>query len=149
MKSRFALTLAVAVAMAPLGIASAADPKGKGSPASEIDHSGRKQSGVASYYGKGLDNKKTANGDKMDPGKMTAASKTLPLGTHAKVTNTDNGKSANVTINDRGPFVKGRILDVTPKAAEKLGIISDGVSPVEVKPLDVPQTDGKVKHPAE
>jgi len=111
-----------------------------------IDYSGRKQSGEASYYSKKLSHKKTASGESMDPEKLTAASKTLPLGTRAKVTNTQNGQSVEVTVNDRGPFVKNRILDVTPKAADQLGIKSDGVSHVEIKPLAVPQEDGQVKH---
>jgi rare lipoprotein A len=110
-----------------------------------IDHSGRKQTGKASYYGKGFVNKETANGERMDPAKMTAASKTLPMGTRARITNTENGQSAEVTINDRGPAVKGRILDVTPVAADKLGMKSGGVVPVEVQPIAVPQKDGQIK----
>ena len=77
---------------------------------------------------------------------MTAASKTLPLGTRAKVTNMENGRSADVIINDRGPFVGGRILDVTEKAADKLGLKQEGVSKVEIKPIDVPQANGPTKH---
>ena len=73
----------------------------------------------------------------MDPTKMTAASKTLPLGTVAKVTNTENGKSAVVVINDRGPLKKGRIIDVTPKVATKLGMNSQGVIRVKVQPIGV------------
>jgi rare lipoprotein A len=121
-------------------------PNDRQLPPAHVDHSGRKQSGVASYYGKHFVNKKTANGERLDPEKMTAASKTLPLGTKAKVINIENGKSAEVTINDRGPYVKGRIIDVTPKAADKLGMKDEGVSPVEVKPIEVPQPDGEVKH---
>jgi rare lipoprotein A len=161
--ARLALTIALAGSIASLGVV-AGESENKGKPDSDaakvgasasngrrpshsrIDRSGRKQSGMASYYGKSSTNKKTADGERLDPGKMTAASETLPLGTRAKVTNTDNGKSVDVTINDRGPAVKGRILDVTPKAAEKLGMKSDGVSPVEIKPLEVPQPDGQIKH---
>ena len=83
----------------------------------------------------------------MDPTKMTAASKTLPLGTIAKVTNIKNGKSAVVVINDRGPIAKGRIIDVTPKAATKLGMKSSGVIPVKVEPIGVkPPLDDSDAH---
>ena len=83
----------------------------------------------------------------MDPTKMTAASKTLPLGTIAKVTNIKNGKSAVVVINDRGPVTKGRIIDVTPKAATKLGMKSNGVIPVKVEPIGVKSAmDGPEVH---
>ena len=111
-----------------------------------IDHSGHPQSGLASYYSVQHPHQKTASGAPLNPQAMTAASRTLPLGTRAKVINTENGKAALVTVNDRGPFVKDRILDVSPKAADRLGLKSDGVSHVEIKPLDVPQSDGQTKH---
>ncbi|MDB5421437.1 MAG: Rare lipoprotein [Brevundimonas sp.] len=77
----------------------------------------------------------TASGAKFNPNHLTAASRTLPFGTQAKVTNTETGKSTKVTITDRGPYVDGRIIDVTPKAAEGLGIRSSGVAKVTVQPL--------------
>jgi len=103
-----------------------------------IDRSGRPQSGRASFYGVRGAGKTTASGTKLAPNRMTAASRTLPLGTKAKVTNVATGKSVNVTVTDRGPFAKNRILDVTPKAAHKLGMKTDGVSPVNVQPLHEP-----------
>jgi rare lipoprotein A len=106
-----------------------------------VDRSHRTQRGVASFYGHREAGRKTASGVRLAPGRMTAASPTLPLGTRAKVTNTKSGKSAQVTIIDRGPYAKGRILDVTPKAAQQLGITkTDGVAPVEVKPIAEPVT---------
>lgn len=81
----------------------------------------------------------------MDPNSNAAASKTLPLGTKAEVTNLETGKSEVVEIRDRGPYVDGRIVDVTPKTAEKLEMKKDGVAPVEVKPIEVPQADGGTK----
>jgi rare lipoprotein A len=66
---------------------------------------------------------------------MTAASRTLPLGTVAKVTNQKTGQSVAVEVNDRGPYAKGRILDVSEKAATRLGMKHDGVAPVKVQPL--------------
>jgi rare lipoprotein A len=94
------------------------------------------QSGEASYYGERDAGEKTASGAPFDPNKLTAASKTLPLGSRAKVTNKETGRSVNVTVNDRGPYAKGRILDVSPRAARNLGITrKDGVAPVKVQPL--------------
>jgi len=81
----------------------------------------------------------------MNPESNVAASKTLPLGTTAKVTNLSNGKSATVKVEDRGPYVKGRVVDVSPKVAEQLDLKHKGVAPVEVKPITVPQPDGAVK----
>jgi rare lipoprotein A len=94
------------------------------------------QKGKASYYR--LPGRKTASGKTMKPHALTAASKTLPLGTKARVTNLETGKSVKVTVNDRGPYAKGRILDVSPKAAKVLGMKQDGVAPVKVKPVAPP-----------
>ncbi len=110
-----------------------------------LDPSGRKQSGRVSYYAQHFTNRKMANGNRFNPNGDTAASKTLPLGTTAKVTNVQNGKSATVKIEDRGPFAKGRVVDVTPKVADQLDIRKEGVSEVVVAPIAVPQPDGAVK----
>ena len=87
------------------------------------------QQGVASYYRPTALGARTASGKAPKAGALTAASKTLPLGSKAKVTNTETGRSVKVTVTDRGPFVKGRILDVSPRAADKLGMKEDGVAP--------------------
>ena len=79
------------------------------------------QCGGASWYGPGFHGKKTASGERFNENAMTAAHKTLPLGTDVKVTNQRTGKSIKVTINDRGPFVKGRIIDLSKAAAARLG----------------------------
>jgi rare lipoprotein A len=110
-----------------------------------IDHSGRKQAGGASYYASHFANRKMAGGNRFDPGADTAASKNLPLGTTAKVTNVQNGKSATVRVEDRGPFIKGRVVDVTPAVADQLDMRKQGVVPVIVAPITVPQPDGAVK----
>ena len=81
----------------------------------------RRESGVASYYGPEFYHQRTASGERFDPKQLTAAHRTLPLGTKVKVTNKSNGNSVVVTINDRGPFVRGRIIDVSPGAARVLG----------------------------
>ncbi len=103
-------------------------------------HSGEVQKGVASFYSPKAAGKPTASGRPLVLNHMTAASPTLPLGTKAKVVNTESGKSAHVTITDRGPYAKGRVIDVTPKAAEQLGMKKKGVAPVEVKPVSKPSS---------
>lgn len=89
--------------------------------------------GTASWYGPGFHGKKTASGEIYDQTKLTAAHKTLPLGTKARVTNLDNGSAVDVEINDRGPFVDGRIIDLSRAAAGALGLIESGTAPVRVE----------------
>ncbi|MGM0440762.1 MAG: septal ring lytic transglycosylase RlpA family protein [Chlamydiota bacterium] len=99
---------------------------------------GFRQNGLASWYGKAFHGKPTASGEVFNMHSISAAHKTLPLGTYVKVSNLKNGKTLVVRINDRGPFVAGRIIDLSYKAAKKLDMIEDGVVPVEVstyKPL--------------
>jgi rare lipoprotein A len=103
-----------------------------------VDRSGKTQTGVASYYGPHHAGKTTASGESMNPRSLTAASPSLPLGAKAEVTNRETGKSVQVTVTDRGPYAKGRILDVSSKAAETLGMKHDGVAPVNVKPVEAP-----------
>ena len=95
--------------------------------------------GEASFYGKEFAGQKTASGAPFNPQALTAASPTLPLGTKAKVVNQENGRSVNVTITDRGPYVEDRLLDVSAKAAERLDMKDDGVAKVKVVPKDVPK----------
>ena len=91
------------------------------------------QMGEASFYGPGFHGKKTATGEKFDQNKNTAAHPTLPLGTEATVTNLDTGASVDVKINDRGPYVKGRDIDLSKGAAKELGMTKDGVAPVKIE----------------
>lgn len=115
-------------------------------PPRKLDHSGRKRIGKASFYAKKFAGRKMASGKKMNPHGNNAASKTLPLGTKARVTNLETGQSAVVNIEDRGPYVKGRIIDLSPSTAEKIGIgRKEGIGKVEVAPIAVPQPDGSVK----
>jgi rare lipoprotein A len=90
---------------------------------------------MASWYGRHFRGRRTASGDRFDPKQLTAAHKTLPLGSQAKVTCPKTGKTVVVTINDRGPYSAHRIIDLSREAAKKLGIISLGVALVEVEPL--------------
>lgn len=91
--------------------------------------------GTASWYGKKFHGRKTANGEIYNMYAITAAHKTLPLGTYVRVTNLYNGKTVNVRINDRGPFVRGRIIDLSYEAAKQLGIVVQGTAPVEIVAL--------------
>ena len=111
----------------------------------EIDRSGRRQRGEATYYAESFGGKKMANGEKLRLTSDVAASKSLPFGTIARVTNLRNGKSVVVQIQDRGPFRKGRVVDLTPAVAERLDIKKSGFAPVVVSPISVPQEDGSLK----
>jgi len=112
----------------------------------KIDASGRKESGTATWYGPHPGRNHTASGKRLTSSAHVAASKTLPLGTKAKVTNQKTGKSDVVTIEDRGPFAKGKVIDVTPGVAQKIGLDKKaGVAPVVVAPIAVPQPDGSIK----
>jgi rare lipoprotein A len=111
-----------------------------------LDRSGRRRVGNASLYAKRFAGKKMADGQLMKPHGDNAASKTLPLGTTAKVTNLKTGQSAVVTIQDRGPYVKGRIVDLSSATAKQIGIEHEkGVTKVAVTPIAVPLADGTVK----
>jgi rare lipoprotein A len=109
-----------------------------------IDHSGRKQKGRASYYAPSFANRRMADGARFNPNSNVAASRTLPLGTTATVTNLQNGRSALVEVQDRGPRAHGRIMDVAPKVADQLGMKKAGEVPVVIAPIVVSQPDGVV-----
>ena len=93
------------------------------------------QVGIASWYGADQQGKLTASGRPFDRRKLTAAHPSLPLNSKAKVTNLDNGRSVEVTINDRGPGAPGRDIDVSQKAAQKLGMKKEGLAPVVIEPV--------------
>ena len=90
--------------------------------------------GKASYYAKHFNGRRTASGERLHPDSMTCAHRNYPFGTRLKVTNVKTGKSIVVRVNDRGPFVKGRIIDLSYIAAKELGIISQGIATVTVEP---------------
>lgn len=98
---------------------------------------GRPMSGKASWYGPGFHGKRTASGERFNENAYTAAHRSLPFGTRVRVTNLRNGRMVDVRINDRGPFVRGRIIDLSRAAASEIGMIRDGVVPVEVHVLTV------------
>jgi rare lipoprotein A len=151
-----AVTLAAALfCFVAFGLDCRADPAGtsastpSGAPRAHKpyrDRTGKEQLGKASFYAKSFSGKKMADGNIMDPHQNNAASRTLPLGTIAKVTNLETGKSAIVTIEDRGPYVDGRIVDLSPATAQNIGITRrEGVARVAVAPITVPLPDGRVK----
>jgi rare lipoprotein A len=112
----------------------------------EPDRSGQARVGVASFYADFFAGRVMANGGIMDPDGDNAASRTLPLGTTAKVTNLSTGQSAVVRIADRGPYAKRRLVDLSPATAEKIGISRQkGIARVKVSPITVPMPDGSVK----
>ena len=98
-------------------------------------HEGFIQTGIASWYGSDFHGKETSNGDTYDMHAMTAAHKTLPFGVYVKVSNRDNGHETVVRINDRGPFVAGRIIDLSFSAAKDLGIVANGTAQVKIVAL--------------
>ncbi len=113
----------------------------------KVDNNGEpviQQQGEASFYGKGFHGKKTASGEKFNQHDRTAAHPALPLGSKAKVTNLDTGKSVEVEINDRGPYAKGRDIDLSKKAATQIGMEKDGVAPVKIE-AKIPSGDERKK----
>jgi rare lipoprotein A len=108
---------------------------GQPSPIAVPDQTYR-ETGVAAWYGKDFHGKKTASGEIFDMNALSAAHRTLPLGTMIRVTNLDNFKSIKVRINDRGPFVRNRILDLSLGAAKELGFIAQGTARVKIETLE-------------
>lgn len=92
-----------------------------------------KQEGIASYYGYEHAGRKTANGEIFNPNRMTAAHKTLPFGTIVEVECLDSNKKTTVRINDRGPYIKGRIIDLSRAAAKEIGILKKGITPCKIR----------------
>jgi rare lipoprotein A len=99
---------------------------------------GSVERGMATWYGGSLHGGPTASGERFDQNAMTAAHKTLPMGSIVRVTNLKNDRQVTVRINDRGPYARGRIIDLSRAAARMLKMIDDGVVPVLVEVLDIP-----------
>ncbi len=114
----------------PLGLAGCATTGGRlGAPRV------RAEVGVASFYSGRLDGAATASGERFDAGGLTAAHRTLPFGTRVRVTNLRNDRSVVLTVNDRGPWRRGRILDVSRRAARELGFLREGTAEVRIELL--------------
>jgi rare lipoprotein A len=141
-----ALAQTPSTATVAAGVLSAdeATPAPTGKP--PVDRSGKKRVGKASFYADRFGGRKMADGKPFRLHDSNAASRTLPLGTTAKVTNLETGQSAVVTIQDRGPYVDGRIVDLSPGTARSIGLSKrQGVTKVEVTPITVPLPNGGVK----
>jgi rare lipoprotein A len=93
-------------------------------------------SGIASYYGNEFNGRRTASGERFDPGKLTAAHRSLRFGTQVRVTNISNNKAVVVRINDRGPWTKGRIIDLSQAAARQIGLHRSGTARVKLQLAD-------------
>ena len=106
---------------------------------------GQVQTGKASFYADKFEGSPTASGEKYRHNKLTAAHKTLPFGTRVRVTNLDNKKTVDVIINDRGPYVENRVIDLSRSAAEALGFVNQGLAEVSVEVID--PGDGKTSDP--
>jgi rare lipoprotein A len=105
------------------------------------------QTGKASFYADKFEGSPTASGEKYKHNKLTAAHKTLPFGTKLRVTNLGNNQTVEVTVNDRGPYVENRVIDLSKSAAEKLGFVNQGIAEVRVEVIDA--GDGKSSTPVE
>ncbi len=101
---------------------------------------GLEEVGFASWYGAQHQGRRTASGEVFDMNQLTAAHRTLPFGTRLLVTNRDTSRSTEVRVNDRGPFVDGRILDVSYAAARQLGVVGAGIFPVKLRVVSLPGT---------
>jgi rare lipoprotein A len=133
---------AMALAVWPRGLGAGVSPQaarsaGRHPPAAQTVQSRIVCFGVASYYGAWHRGRITASGVPFDDRELTAAHRTLPLGTHVQVTNLKNGRSVIVKINDRGPYVRHRLIDVSAAAARVLGFTHRGITPVKVRVVDV------------
>jgi rare lipoprotein A len=138
LKEALATTLLVAVFSLPFtfnDIQSASAASSSSKPSGKADF---RQVGTASWYGPGFHGRKTASGERFDQNKLTAAHRSLPLDTVVKVTNLDNGKAVKVAINDRGPYVGNRVIDLSRAAATKLDMTDDGTARVRIEVAELP-----------
>ncbi|WP_236025056.1 septal ring lytic transglycosylase RlpA family protein [Arenibaculum pallidiluteum] len=152
-RTGFAAGMIVGLALLPAPLL-AQGPKGKEPdvppPKVEVAPDGEPvvvHEGEASFYGPGFHGKKTATGETFNQNGLSAASRELPMGTKATVINKENGKEVEVKINDHGPHVDGRVIDLSKGAAKRLDMIDDGVSDVrvELKPSEQPTEKAKSK----
>jgi rare lipoprotein A len=135
-RSRYGVRRGALAALALLGVVAAvaacAEKRGPTAPAAVSAEPARRFVGLASWYGQPHHGRSTASGERYDMYRLTAAHRTLPFGTRLRVTSVENGRSVVVRVNDRGPYVAGRLLDLSYGAAKTLEIVGDGVARVEV-----------------
>lgn len=137
----------------PAAAEATAKPATKKKARKPVEHDGGHEKhatrkGVASYYAHDFKGKKTASGERYDPQALTAAHRTLPLGTQVKVTNPKNDRSVVVTVNDRGPVKKDRMIDLSGAAAQELGMTRSGVAKVETEVVKTPDPNADAKDAA-
>jgi rare lipoprotein A len=126
--------MAVAVSIAAIaGCSKVTEEDGAEQPHKKEKRPNFVQTGMASWYGKDFKGGKTASGERFDPEELTAAHRSLPFGTIARVTNLRNNRSVSVRITNRGPFIRGRIVDLSPAAARELRIVNSGVARVRIE----------------
>lgn len=133
-----AACLALGLAVLTMGCAAPAEGMGEAAaapPAVRAEPIGAAQVGTASFYARHFTGRRMANGQRFDPGSDTVAHRTLPFGTVVRVTNLDNGRTATARVQDRGPWIRGRILDVSPRIARELDMLRAGLARVEVVPM--------------
>lgn len=129
---RFRLSLLAALFAAPLLLSGCASTVAGTNDLSSYAHGDEIERGIASWYGPGYAGNRTASGEVFDPDAITAAHKTLPFGTRITVVHLGNGREVTVRINDRGPFVRGRVIDLSRAAAERIGMIDEGLAEVRL-----------------
>jgi rare lipoprotein A len=122
------------VAHAPSRPPAPREPEAEPPPPRAAPPAERGQVGVASFYAHRLHGRRTASGARYDERALTCAHRTLPFGTRVRVTALETGRSVVVTVNDRGPFARGRIVDLSREAARRLGMLGSGVARVRVEP---------------
>jgi rare lipoprotein A len=132
------LSLSVFLSLHPVPLAADQAPQGSSSQVVAFSEPAWAQHGIASWYGPGFHGRRTANGEIFNQYALTAGHRTLPLGAWVAVKNLKNGKSVAVRINDRGPYIKKRVIDLSYSAGRFLDIIKPGKAPVEVKVLRLP-----------
>lgn len=131
--------LALVLLSIPLaGCGGSAEATGRGATSPQAMPSGTEERGGASYYADKLAGRPTASGEPYEPAALTAAHRTLPLGTIVLVTRVKSGRSVEVRINDRGPHARGRIVDLSRKAAEAIDLVRDGVADVVLRVISLP-----------
>jgi rare lipoprotein A len=141
---RWALVLVVALAAACSAPAKKKSSGGRGTSSSSIRfESGATQRGKATWYGGRHHGGPTASGERFDKNAMTAAHKSLPMNSRVRVTHSKTGRTVTVRINDRGPYGKGRIIDLSEAAARRLGILDEGVAPVVIEVISVGKRKAK------
>jgi rare lipoprotein A len=126
-------TVAAILTLAVLAACAAVPPAPPPAPSPPPEKPSFSQEGLASWYGKAHQGHETANGEKFDMRAMTAAHRSVAFGTVLRVTNLDNAKVVKVRVNDRGPFVGGRVIDLSARAARELGVGEDGVARVRIE----------------